>query len=264
VDVTTLGDVRKRDVLGHQEDHGARGFSLEPDARRQLLGERDALGDVAVPLALADVVQEHAQHQKVGPLDLVEHLGNPLGGGGGARRERLEILHGDERVLVRRELVIDVVLDEAGQRVPLGQVAPEKAHLVHLAKRLRHPSPVAADVEEELARLRRAAEAVVHEVEGLLDRPPMSTLTQPQAVGVPEGLHQPRGLRAEISPSGGRGVGAVHHEECRRASRRRRRRTVPPRESVLAARDQAARLGGSRAWRQSRINFSTSSETSSP
>src|SRR5437867_2715637 len=82
-------------------------------SRRQLLGERNALGHVPVSLALADIVQEHAQHQEVRALDLVEHLRDALGLGGGARGQRLEALDGDEGVLVGRELVVHVVLHEA-------------------------------------------------------------------------------------------------------------------------------------------------------
>ena len=45
----------------------------QPDALRQFLAERDALGDVAVPPPLADVVEQHAEHQQIRPLDVVQH-----------------------------------------------------------------------------------------------------------------------------------------------------------------------------------------------
>ena len=43
----------------------------------QLLDERDALGDVAVAPPLADVVQQHAEHQQIRPLDVVQHARAP-------------------------------------------------------------------------------------------------------------------------------------------------------------------------------------------
>ena len=68
---------------------------------------------MAVPLRLADVVQEHAEHQQLGLVHFVEHVGGALGFGGLAGREGLQMLDGEQRVLIGRELVVDVVLHEA-------------------------------------------------------------------------------------------------------------------------------------------------------
>ena len=123
----------------HQEHDLVGVVGGQPNALSQFLDERDALDDVAVAPALADVVQQHAEHQQIRPLDVVQHV-RRFRLGRLPRRQRLEILHGEQRVLVDGELVIDVVLDEAGRGVPLGQVPPEESELVHLAEGLRHPS----------------------------------------------------------------------------------------------------------------------------
>ena len=175
----------------------------------------------------------------------MQHLGDALGRRGGAGSEGLEILHGDEGVLVGGELVIDVVLDETGEGVPLGQVAAEEAHLVHLAKRLGHAPPAPADVEEEIAHLHGAAEAVVHEVERLFDGAvDVHPQLESQTVGMPEHLHEPHRLGAEVAPVGVDEVDAlVHHEQAvgQRLLAQPAQHGAPPGQRLLAAGDEPAR-----------------------
>ncbi len=153
VDVPALRDVRHRQVVGDQELDHRPVSRLEAHSLDQLTDQRNALGDVAVPLRLPDVVQEHAEHQELGLVHLVEHLRGALRFRRLAGRQRLEVLDAEQRVLVGRELVVDVVLDEARQRAELRQVPPEQADLVHLRERLGDAAPPAADVEEEVAHL---------------------------------------------------------------------------------------------------------------
>jgi hypothetical protein len=89
--------------MRHQQDDGAGILARQAEPRGQGLDEGDALGDVPVALALADVVEQHAQHQQIGARQLVEHLGDALGLGGLARGERFQVLHGEQRVLVGGE-----------------------------------------------------------------------------------------------------------------------------------------------------------------
>ena len=181
----------------HQEHDLVGVVGGQPDALRQFLAERDALGDVAVAPPLADVVEQHAEHQQIRPLDVVQHV-RRFGLRRLPRRQRLEILHGEQRVLVGGELVIDVVLDEAGQRLPLGQVPPEESELVHLAEGLRHPPPASADREEEIPHVGRAPELVVDQVQRFLDGAlDVHAELEAEAVAVPEDLHEPRRILAE-------------------------------------------------------------------
>ena len=201
VDVAPLGDVRHGQVVGHQEDHLVGVLGGEPDARGEGLDERDALGHVSVPPPLADVVQEHPHHQQPRTLQLAHHLRVALRVRRRARREGLQVLHRDQRVLVGAELVVDVVLHEAGQRVPLGQVPAQHSQLVHLAEGLGDPAPVAGDAEEEVAGLRRGAEGVVDQIEGVLDAALyVDAQLEPELMAVPEHLEEPQRVLAEGAP----------------------------------------------------------------
>ena len=64
------------------------------------------------------------------------------------------MLHGEQGVPVRRKPVVDVVLDQAGQRAELGQVPTEDAQLVHLGQGHGDAPPAPADVQEEIPRHR--------------------------------------------------------------------------------------------------------------
>src|SRR5439155_16286847 len=90
---------------------------------------------VAVPPRLADVVEQHAEHQKLGLLDLAEDARGALRLRGLTGRQRLEVLDGEQRVLVRGELMVDIVLHQARERAELREIAAEELQLVHLGKR---------------------------------------------------------------------------------------------------------------------------------
>ena len=154
---------------------------------------------MAVSLRLADVVEQHAQHQELGLLHLAEDVRGPLRLRGLAGRQRLEVLDGQQGVLVRGELVVDVVLHQARQRAELGQITTEEPQLVHLRERLRRTPPRPADVQEELTHPVRPTERLVHEVERVLDRAlEVERQLAAQPVQVPEDLHEPRRVRPEL------------------------------------------------------------------
>ena len=119
VDVAPLGDVRHREVVRHEKFDRLAVGRRESQARRQLADERDPLRHVAVPPRLADVVEQHAEHQELGLLHLAEDGRGPLRLRRLPGRQRLEMLDGEQRVLIRGELVVDVVLHEARQRAEL-------------------------------------------------------------------------------------------------------------------------------------------------
>src|SRR5206468_1257916 len=100
---------------------------------------------------------------------LVGHLRGALRLRGLSGRQRLQVLDGEQRVLVGGELVIDVVLDQARQGAELRQVPSQQPDLVHLRECLRRPSPPPADVEKQVAYDRRALKRAVGEVERILD-----------------------------------------------------------------------------------------------
>jgi hypothetical protein len=153
---------------------------------------------VAVALRLPDVVQEHAQHQELRLLDLGEDMRRALGLGRLPGRDRLQVLDGEQGMLIGREAVIDVVLHEAREGPELRKIGAEQPQLVHLGQRERHATPVPADVEEQIAHGGRAPEAVVDQVERVLDRAlEVQRQLAPEAMEVPEHLHDPGGIAAQ-------------------------------------------------------------------
>src|SRR5215471_9431592 len=121
----------------------------------------------------------------------------------------------------------------------------EEAELVHLAQRLRHPPPVAADVEEEIAHLGGAPEAVVHEVERLLHRPlHVHPQLEAQAMRVPEHLHEPARLCTEVAAVRVHEVDALVHDHQavgQRLLAQPAEHGAAPGERLLAAGDEPAR-----------------------
>ena len=66
-------------MVGDEElDDRAAVLGEQSHALHQFADQWDALGHVAVALGLADVVQQHAEHEQLGLLHLVEHLGGAL------------------------------------------------------------------------------------------------------------------------------------------------------------------------------------------
>ena len=63
VDVTPLSHVGHTEVMGNQKFDEARFVRGKVETRGELPHKGDSLGDVPMPLGLADVVQQHTQHE---------------------------------------------------------------------------------------------------------------------------------------------------------------------------------------------------------
>ena len=200
---------------------------------------------MTVPLRLADVVQQHAQHQQLGFLDFIEDLGGAFGLCGLAGRDRFEVLDAEQRMLIGREAVVHVVLHQTRQCAELRQVGAEQAELVHLRQRQRHPAPAPGDVEEEVPHDRRAPEPFVDEVQRVLDRPlEIERELAAETMQVPEDLHDAGGIAPqqtgvavdEMQPT-------VEEDEAvgERLLALAPLRRATPGQRFLAARDESAR-----------------------
>ena len=119
-------------------------------------------------------------------------------------------------MLIHGELVVDVVLHETGERPPLGEITPEEAQVVHLPAGGRDPSPAPADGEKQVAHVGGAPEALVHQVERVLDGAlDIDAQLEAQPVAVPEHLHEPGRVLAEGPPVGMREMDLlVDHDEA--------------------------------------------------
>ena len=120
VEVAAGGDVGQQEVVAHHGHEQGDVAGREAHPRRDLLDDHLAGDGVVVAPdadeALADVVQQRADEEQVGPVDLA-------GVGGGAGRRLAQ-------VPVDGEPVVGVALRPAADRRPLGQQADEQALLV--------------------------------------------------------------------------------------------------------------------------------------
>ena len=91
---------------------------------------------VVSAVALAEIVEHHREEQQLGPIALAHDLGQQrtvlLVR---ALADSLELADADERVLVDRVDVVEIVLDHAEQASELRNQAPEHTEPIHLAER---------------------------------------------------------------------------------------------------------------------------------
>ena len=155
-----------------QELDGGRVVGVQVQPARDGLDEGHALGRVAVAERLADVVEQDAQHEELGPLHLGEDL-RSSSVSGPARAEALQHLDREERVLVDRIAVVVVVLDEAVERPELRQVGAEHARCRASAGASSPPGPTSGEIDRNSAlRLGRGPPGLIGERgRRLLERP---------------------------------------------------------------------------------------------
>ena len=99
-------------------------------------GHADA-GDFVVrhPARLRDVVQENGRVEEILSGQVPEHLmKDPL-----LLPQAFRAGDRDQRVLIRRIVMVDIVLEKSDELPELGDVAPENVRIVHLVQRFRHP-----------------------------------------------------------------------------------------------------------------------------
>ena len=133
---------------------------------------------------------------------------------------------------VDRVGVVHDVLPAAEDVLPLGQVAPEQAHVVHLRQRPHHAVLRVEDAEEGLRRLGVALQRLVADVEVVGDEPPRGARERHAVLlGGAEGGEQPDRPLAEMHGVGDLEAVADHPEPVlgEPGGGRRRGRTAPRR-----------------------------------
>ena len=131
-------------------------------------------------------------------------------------RQRLQVLHREQRVLVGGEPVVDVVLHEAGERAPLRQIAAQHAQLVHAPAASARCGPSCGRWRGRGRAPRASAGSVSSTRSSDSSMRPLHVDAEIEAepVRVPEHLHEPRGVLAEGAAVRVHQVQrAVQHEE---------------------------------------------------
>src|SRR5208282_5157859 len=131
-------------------------------AQRQLAAY---LRVVAVAVGFADVVEEQSQVEHEGPLQLLEE--RSVGGVGEVfgLPDAVELLDAHQRVLVGGVLVVELVLDQAGELAELGEVFAEQIHLVHSAENRRDAPALVEDGQEAVPHVLVRQEGAVHQAQ---------------------------------------------------------------------------------------------------
>ena len=242
-EIAVLGELRHLEVGADQEEDGLRRALVERQAAHDAAPDAHAALDVALALALADVVQEHPQVEGRRVVDLVEQPPQADQRGVAAAGHLVQRVHRAQRVLVHGVAVEHVVLDQVGDAGELRYQAAEHARLVQRAQRRSHPPAPAQHAQQQLARLRGRAERPVR----LLVRAHGERELRGHGLVLVLGLHQrlqealgpaarrgwrrPKPLRGRASGGGGRARGARAPGQARGrgAGTRGRTRGSPPR-----------------------------------
>ena len=133
-EIATGGEARQQEVQADEVDQHRDVGGGVPHAGRHDRGQRDAVVGVVTRAALAQVVQERADQQEVGPTDPTHAFARAC--------------HRLQEVPVDGEAVERVALRPEPHRVPLGQELHQQSVLVEELE-LRHRGVAAAQQRDE-------------------------------------------------------------------------------------------------------------------
>jgi hypothetical protein len=149
VQVPPLGDVRHAQVLRDQERDGGDIGGRQPQADEHRVRDGDSPLGVAVPFALADVVQEDGELQDLGLAELLGDAPELLQPRVVGVAQGLEAVQQDEGMFIHRVAMVVIELDQAGDPGELRKVRGQDAKLVHLPERLGDAVGGAEDGQKE-------------------------------------------------------------------------------------------------------------------
>ena len=142
LEVATGREAGQQQVVAHEIDEHGDVVGVEAHAGGDGLREHDAVVGVVAGATLAQIVQQRAHQQEIGPA----HRSHVVGGA----RDRLE------QVTVDGEAVERVALRLAAHAVPLGQVVHEQPVLVEQLDHRHHGVAAAEQGHERVAGRRRS------------------------------------------------------------------------------------------------------------
>ena len=186
--VALLGVVGQGQMAAHQPDHQFDPARIDTQAFAGAARGDGPVLQLAPLAALADVVQQHAQHQGLHVRDQMHDLGRH-------RMVGLQLAAGDvvddadglQRVLVHRIGVVHVELGLADDPPPFGQEPAQEARLVHDGQGAIRPLAVRQDVQEGARRLRITTQPGRHQRQAPADgREGVGVQIQVVAVGADE------------------------------------------------------------------------------
>jgi hypothetical protein len=164
VEVPTLGGLHHRQVVLDHQRQGVGRRPVEPEALGHLdrqLGAHQFMTSAGV--GLAAVVEQQGEVEDERALHPAQQVGVAREGPGLGPPDLVQLGHAGQRVFVDRILVIELVLDEVGHLVELGQESAEQPHLVHGPHRGGHVPTLVEDLQEGRLVVGVGLEAPVHQ-----------------------------------------------------------------------------------------------------
>ncbi len=131
--LSPLRDVVHQQMVSDKELHLLRPFLLHPHPDRRLVSQLRAGLGMPFAFGLSAVVQKGREHQRLFVLDAPERLGEFRVRHALAGLHILDFFDSQQGVFVHGVLVIEVVLDERGNRPELRQEPPQYLHAVHVS-----------------------------------------------------------------------------------------------------------------------------------
>ena len=143
---------------------GVRLGPVQTQAARHPQGLLGADGGVmAGAEGLAGIVQQQSQVKHEGLFHPAKNLRVLAEGRRLGVPHLVQLLQADQGVFVRRVLVIELVLHQAGQAAELGQEFSQQADFVHHAQRRRDVAALVQDFQKRFPHMRVAQKDVVHQ-----------------------------------------------------------------------------------------------------
>ena len=149
VEVAALRSLHHGEVVLDDEGKGVGGSAVEPETLGDLQGQLGPHQFMASSgKGLAAIVEQQRQIQDKRALHLVEHVRVAGEGAGFGTPDLIELGDASQRVLIDGVLMIELVLDEVGHLVELGQESTEQTHLVHGPDIGSHIATLVEDLQE--------------------------------------------------------------------------------------------------------------------
>ncbi|MCD6052262.1 MAG: hypothetical protein K0Q55_3680 [Verrucomicrobia bacterium] len=214
IEIAALGDLHHGEVLLDDEVQGFDGGGVQLEAAAHAVHEAGAvLLVMAALIGLAGIMQEQGEVEEVRALQADEHLGVAVQRWRLGAPNLIQLLQAHERVLIGGVLMIELVLDEAGETAEFRDVFPEEIDVVHHAQDARHVTALANDLEECLVNVDVIQKVAVHQRELLADElGQIRVQNQTALLGVEKHTHQAARLFAKDAGIGGLDLAFVKDE----------------------------------------------------
>lgn len=208
IEISALGDLCHGEVVFDDDPERVSGGAVEVEAACDIDGDDAAeFGVTGFGEGFTGVVEEQSEVEQERTFEVAEDIAVLGEGRFFGFPDLVEFGEADEGMLVGRVLVIELVLDEAGEFAELGDVFAEETDLVHGPEDGGDVAALVEDFEEGLVDVFVAEEGAIDEGDLVPDHlGEVGAELEAALLEVEEDAHEASGLVAE-NPRGGGGDG---------------------------------------------------------